>query len=373
MAMIWLECRSGSLAESMVTLGEPEATAKGQIASHRAEPPDTLALAEQRHRRLIVFTGCFLVFALVALLMPMPFKSRVWNHLADLLHIPAFGIINYLALTIAAYHFPSRWRVPLLVTSAVLAFSAGIELLQGLVGRYASLSDLFCNAMGASAALLIRQSRYEAVSKRYCWSLRSVSALLIALAVLSPLSALFDIYLQHRQFPIIASFNSRAELQRWYVGSAIVHIRPLPWFDGQSTARVTFLPGDFPAIRLVKLHHDWTEQQAFVTELSHRAESQSERVMLRLQISNQQDYPDLASSFAKIYEIERGDTQKIRIAIDDIRKGPADGDLALDGIASVEFLAIDLDKPATVEIQPLRLEKATTLAFGRTSVQVTVD
>lgn len=180
--------RSTATEQPQTLLTDPVASQLDQAS------PD--ALAERRHRWLVIFAGCFLVVALVALLMPVPFRGRVWDQIADLLHVPCFGLINYLALSIARYHFASRWRVPLLVTFTVISFSGFIEILQGMFGRYPSLGDLFSNSMGAIAALTIHQSRWVAATMNTRWVFRWLAMLLVALGIARPVLMLFEIYLR---------------------------------------------------------------------------------------------------------------------------------------------------------------------------------
>ncbi len=177
------------------TTDQPQTLLTDRIASELDQTsPETLA--ERRHRWLVIFAGCFLVVALVTLLMPVPFRGRVWDQIADLLHVPCFGLINYLALSIARYHFASRWRVPLLVTFTVISFSGFIEVLQGMFGRHPSLGDLFSNSMGAVAALTIHQSRWVAATMNIRWGFRWLAMLLVAVGIARPLLALFEIYLR---------------------------------------------------------------------------------------------------------------------------------------------------------------------------------
>lgn len=147
---------------------------------------------ELRHRRLVTAGGFVLVVALVALLMPNPFHGDVWSEVADLLHIPAFGLINYLALSIARYHSASRWAVPLGVTFAVILFGGVIEILQGMLARHASWNDFIRNGCGATAALLFHQSRAAGEPERRK-GYRFSAGLTAALAAAGPLIRLAQI------------------------------------------------------------------------------------------------------------------------------------------------------------------------------------
>lgn len=345
----------------MLDTSQPEADAVSSAAPQSAGS-DADALAELRHQRLVAFTGCFLVFALVALLMPAPFHGRLWDRLADLLHIPAFGLINYLALSITRYHFVSRWRVPLMVTAAVILFSGLIELVQGMLSRYASLSDLFCNSMGATTALLLHQIRYAAPSANIRWGLLSIAVLVITLGTFSPVSALFDMYLQRRQFPVLASFRTSAELQRWYINSADVQLGMASWFAAQPSLRVTFFPGELPVVKLQHLQRNWTGHETFVTELTHSPASKSEVVKLQLQITDIANNWKRGDRYSEWIEIERGQTHRIHLDLETIGRSPRDRQLRLDAIAAVEFRAFELSEPATIEISTIRLEGTTNSA-----------
>ena len=65
----------------------------------------------------------------------------------------------YAALTVAGLVWPSRragaWWVDLARALVIVAFGAGMELAQHLVGRDAQIGDVGANALGALAGLIV--------------------------------------------------------------------------------------------------------------------------------------------------------------------------------------------------------------------------
>jgi len=275
------------------------------------------------------------------------------------MHIPAFGILNFLVLLVVRRHFSFRWRVPILVTVSVIAFSGLLELIQGQLSRHASLDDLFRNSLGAVAAMLIFKSLELEPSKntRSRRVLLGSAVVLIAIATIRPTASIVDVYRQRTQFPTLASFSSRSELQRWYISSARVKRTPINWLDGQYALKVEYFPGDFPAIQLQELERDWTEFQTLATEVTHLADSPSESIVIQLRITDRRFRRDSNHGFLDRIELKRGESIDWRF---DLRSAQAAADmnarLRLNEILFVEFMAVDLAQAATVQFGRIRLE-----------------
>jgi len=315
-----------------------------------------------RHRyRLLISVAClFFAFAALALLMPMPFRGRFWDRLFDLLHIPAFASINLLALTLANHHRASRWPVPIVITTVVILAGGAVEVLQGMLQRKASLHDFFANAMGAIAALMlfqvVRLRKESTIGVGKAVTMLLVAATCVALAMAEPAAALVDVYRQREQFPLLAAFQSRAELQRWLVGSATVRRTRSDWHARDSSLRVRFIPAQWPAIQLQQLERDWTGYDALVVDLQHRDDSESATVTIQIRIADQtyRDAPD--SSVYESIELKRGQVARWRVALRRRDSSAENPPLDRRAIRFVELMAVQLASPATVEIGPITLE-----------------
>lgn len=313
-----------------------------------------------RYRLLLCVAIAFFAFAAVALLIPIPVRGRFWDRLFDLLHIPAFATINLLALMLASHHWASRWRMPIAITTVVIAIGGSVEVLQGMMQRKASLHDFFANAMGAITALMlfqvVRLGRESTIRFGKAAAMMLVAAACVAAAMADPVAALLDVYRQKQQFPLLAAFQSRAELQRWHVGSATVRRSKSDWHAGDSSLQVRFIPAEWPAIQLQQLQHDWTSYETLVADLYHRDDSESATVTIQIRIADPSYRDETDSSVYDSIQLKRGQVARWRVAL---RHGDSSADkppLDLHAIRFVELMAVQLASPATVEFGPITLE-----------------
>lgn len=102
-----------------------------------------------------------LVAMLAVLVSPVlhPMRGRWSSALWNLLHVPGFFAITWGAHTLLPASF-SRARRVFYAAAAALALGALTEIVQGFIGRSASLDDLLFDAVGVFlAVILIRRRR----------------------------------------------------------------------------------------------------------------------------------------------------------------------------------------------------------------------
>jgi len=344
--------------ESQTAAQSPAEIAMRQSSDADSSPDNPLAIGN-RYKLLVVFAVCYLLFSIFALLAPLPVRGRFWYRVADLLHIPAFAVLTFLALVVVRQHTKSSWRVPVLVTLCVVAFSGLMEIIQGLLSRYASLDDLFRNTLGAIAALLIFKSLeyWSSESARPRRLLMVGAVIVLAIATIRPTASIVDVYRQRMQFPALATFSSRSELQRWYISSAQVRRTPIKWLDGHYALKVEYLPGEFPAIQLQELERDWTEYRTLATELTHLPDSKSESIVIQLRIADRRARRDPKNGFVDRIVLKRGESVDWRFDLKAAQAAASgSGRLRMDEIQFVEFMAVNLAEPATVQYGRIRLE-----------------
>lgn len=315
--------------------------------------------AANRYWFVVIFTAGYVVFAVGALLMPLPIRDRFWGLVGDLLHIPAFGLLNFLLLWIVRQHSRSTWIVPVLLTMGTITASGVIELVQGLLSRYASWDDLLRNALGAIASLLVFKSlEYRSGGKlRVARGLRGCATVTLAVAIYPPLASLYDIYRQNNQFPVLASFASATEMERWYVSSATVDRRRLNRWTGQNALVVRFQPGDFPAIQLQKLPGDWSDYRALATRVEHLADSPAETIAIQVRIGDRRSRRNDDHGLVDRIELARGQTLDWRFDFQAAQSQLTGRDrLQLKQISLVEWVAVEPQTDALVQFEAIYLE-----------------
>ncbi len=312
-----------------------------------------------RYPFLIAFAIAYLLFSVFMLLMPLPLRERLWARSADLLHIPAFGMMNFLFLLIARQHTPSRFAAPILVTLCTISLSGLIELIQGYFSRSPSLDDLYRNALGAIASLMVFKSLecWSSDNKRPRRLLLASAFIVVAIATIQPIASIIDVYRQKSQFPVIAAFSSRSELQRWYISSARVKRTPIDWLGRSTGLMVAYLPGDFPAIQLQELQREWSQYRSLATELTHLADSPSESITIQLRITDRRSRRSQGHGFVDRIELKRGESIDWRFDLQAAQETLiGDQRMRLQQINFVEYMAVEPQQPATVQFGQIRLE-----------------
>ena len=161
-----------------------------------------------------------LVLAVLATVtfVDLPAGRRWLEVLQDAGHVPAFALVAACLWWLLRAARP-QWPAPLwgatVAAAGAIALGALVEIAQHFLHRDASLADLgrdACGAVGATALLLLRESRGSARGG----PLRPLAALALAGAALIALLPLVECARAYRhrqaQFPVLADFRSPLDL-----------------------------------------------------------------------------------------------------------------------------------------------------------------
>ncbi len=316
-----------------------------------------------RNRLLIVaiFVG---VIAVIGLLVPLPSHSRAINRTADFVHLPLFALLTYLAIRLSDRYVSASWFTRLLTTLGIVFASACAELIQSRLGRTASIHDLIANATGASSAFLF------AISKPWHWSLKCViqiAAVAACLFIMSgPARSLLDIWQIYRSGDQLATFQSRVELERWYIRSAFVKTIRSPFTQFSASfpraMNAKLVPGELPTVQLQQLNRNWTGYASLQFDIARPPRDHNDVVpprplTMQLRIADEAgDFSD-CQTFVTTYELLPGDCRRITIPITEIKDQPACRPLNLEQIRFLEFMALELDHPAMLQLGNIRLTR----------------
>ena len=181
-------------------------------------------------RVLLVASVAFLLA--IVLLFPFPLSGRHWSEAFNLAHAPAFLVVFLLVAGLCdpvCIGFPKSWHsiLPLgtlrvlVLASVLLVLGVGCEVLQGFVERSPSLSDVVANGCGLVAGMFWCLSR-QSMAPAGRMGLSLIAGRLLLAASWSPILELYDCYLQHQDFPVLASFERPRELHIWCAKESII-------------------------------------------------------------------------------------------------------------------------------------------------------
>ncbi len=150
-----------------------------------------------------------------------------------------------------------------------MVIGAGIELLQSVLGRTASLMDLLYNAMGVGFGLALIAWRER---RRPVALLLAVPLALVALYQLRELPREYAVArYAHSRFPLIADFDSEILDHTWepFFGAEMEYVtRPEASGTGGRVMRVRFPAGDsWPGVATQCFPLDWTGREHLVADI----------------------------------------------------------------------------------------------------------
>lgn len=182
---------------------------------------------------------------------PTDFSPRSFNAFWNLGHILFFALFIVALLKGRRPGFAPGWQI---VFAATLTFILGlaIELLQGGFNRTPDIEDLARNMIGVMVALFFILPLRHALPRRSVLLLQAATLILIGFQLVPGMTAVFDEYLAHRQFPVLSGFETPFEIGRWE-GEAMVidhHIK----HTGIASLRVTLKGIHIPIFSRLQEH-----------------------------------------------------------------------------------------------------------------------
>jgi len=297
-------------------------------------------MALSRRSALIILAAIGLL-----LVLPLPLYGRVATSILDMGHVPAAGLVAIAILRGFRSWLPrSDTAASLSAWGITTVGFAGIEVLQGLIGRNASLQDAATNALGAAAFLLWPGGT----------AARRIAAVALVLAALVlPGRVLIDAFRQRTQMPVLASFEDDLEMSRWTFQEAVGTRSDTNATDGSSSLRVILEPGEYPSAGMAP-YRDWREYRTLMFEI---VVTGSERLPLVVKIEDDEatedDYED---RYHKTLDLEPG-PHKVFIALDDVRRGPANRELDLSRVSALAYFLDGSKATRTIYLDNVRLLK----------------
>ena len=325
----------------------------GAVESAMTQPEPVLAPIRSKHlylgRSLIVAgIACLLT---IVLLFPFPMSGRYWTELFNLAHAPSFLLAFLLVAGLfdpACIGFPQSWHriLPLgtgrllVLVCVLIVLGVACEILQGSVGRSPSVSDVIANGCGVTAGMFWCFSRqFRTRTSRIGFSLIAVG--LLFAAIWSPIFELHDCYLQHKDFPMLASFERPRELHMWCSHEAAIHQTTTWSTQGSASLCVRGAAGtEYPGAKLQWPIHNWNEATALEMDVFNPGDNP-----LTLAISIADEFHAASGNattdrFGTSVELPSGQPVHVRIELTEVRNAPASRRMDMTRIESLNLFIV---------------------------------
>jgi hypothetical protein len=284
-----------------------------------------------------------------------PFR-RSAARLHDFLHVPGFGgvaVVLWLGFPGNDGTRHGRRILRLLAIFAVtVALGAGVEIAQAAIGGDADPWDLARDGLGAASAVLALASAWRAIGAPARWGLRAAALAGVLAGLVPTASALADEMRAVRQFPVLADFSAKKDLDRfgwspWSTGE----FEPPGAGDARGALRLDLTPGAYPGLWLEFFPRDWRGRQDLSFDCTNPAPTPF-RVTVRIDdLDHGQDYHD---RFNRAIVLAPG-RNTVRIPLADVESAPRGRRLDLSKVRSVGIFAVGLRERRTLRFHEFRL------------------
>ncbi|MBX9789702.1 MAG: hypothetical protein K2Y37_12365 [Pirellulales bacterium] len=332
----------------------------------------------RRHPLLLLV---FFVMVLALLLLPAPVSTRRGAALMDLSHAPLFALVTLVSF----YSLPPvlrSARSAIAVGLFVIGVGGALEIVQELTGRSANWLDFRANVLGVSAALLFTWARDSAGATRG-WALRGAALAALVAASIPSSVILWDCWRQHRDLPMIASFEDDLELSRWRSNRARVTRSPLHATAGQFSFCVEMGARQYPGVYMLWPPNDWLGAVHRACGPGDAAELVVDfwlsdgpplNVIVKV-VDLNHTYRVKNDCYERPVRLSVGPSQ-VRISLDEIARSPRTRLLDLSHVRLLQFYVESLERPRTVFIDNIHLKGGASISsrndpsIGRTGERV---
>ncbi len=302
----------------------------------------------QQRGRILWGSVVFFLLVGVALLIPLPRGTR-WQHaLIDLVHAPLFLLVSWWTCRLIAAGKRLSVFQAVAVLLMVVSLGSVLEFMQTWVGRNASISDAMANALGGLAGVLAFASQSVARPALF----RAAAALLLIAGIWPSLRVFADVFRQWREFPVLASFERRAELELWDAQLAELEFTDLGVTHGSQAMMCSLDTGRYPG---VTMQSPWPRWDGFETLEFSLWSDGHEPWPLTLKIVDEAHNKEVDDRFhARIWV--RPGQHTVRIPLQAVQLAPRGRLLDLNRIRYFQLFAVDLKQPRRFVIDHFHLE-----------------
>jgi len=296
---------------------------------------------------------CFVLFFVGG---PGYYSPRSYKYFWDLGHILFFFILSYLILANWPKNSKTTFlRQSIFVVVITICFGGLIELAQTGSFRTSDLMDVVRDIIGCLVALAFYAPNRKTISKTGLKIFQAIPVILVAMAFLPLIFVIIDEITTLKQFPVLADFETRFEIDRWS-GDADFLIDHETYYHGKASLKVELNNSLYSGVGLKYFPENWQHYNELQLSIFN---PDSEPIQLTCRIHDRQHTRGLqpyADRFNKIFSISSG-WNLIRIPLSQIASAPLKRKMALNQIQGLGIFAISLPKPRTVFLDYVQLVK----------------
>lgn len=281
-------------------------------------------------------------------------EQRLIKDIWDAGHLALFALLSYSYFSRPGQARVSTTRKIVFTTIAGLLLGIAIEVSQLFVHREFSTDDIINDVIGGYLGLLSLGILDKQRTLSYRIIATVIFAVFLAVGLRNLEKHLFDEFNMRKQFPVLADFESRLEIERWDHKLADLKLSQKYVKSGLYSLEVAYLRGRYPNISLRHLRSDWSDYNKLVFSVynpNHQELLFVVNVYDKQHIKNGRKYKD---RFSRSVLFKPG-WNNIEIPLQEIINAPGHRSMNIQQIKGVSIFTDRLEQPVTIYIDDVRL------------------
>jgi len=303
-----------------------------------------------------VHLGTFVIISCVLFLFLCNFDtstSRTLDEIFEYGHLPLFGLIAIgFALIFTRDQTQAQARPYIYAWMITAALGIVTEVIQIIMpGRYFEIHDMLFDAIGAGCFLILAYP-FPNNGTRVKRIFRAAALVVILSGTIPIFPAAIDEILMHRSFPLIGSFESRFEMDRWGGKDSEISLSTSHATNGRYSLKADLLPGEYPGISLNYLKRDWQGYDRLAFDVFLEGNS-SLRITVRINDKDHNDEYD--DRYNKSFVLDPGSNEVV-IDLKEVKVAPKGRNMDMGNIVNTCIFSYHLAEPRTLYFDNFRLE-----------------
>lgn len=227
-----------------------------------------------------------------------------------------------------------------------------VEWVQKGLGRSADLNDLIKNTVGVMVALFFILPSRKTLKKGVLFTFQIITLIALGFQTIPVVIAWTDEIIASRQFPILSSFETPFERQRWEGKNR--RIDKQIYVAGRASMRVRFEVDSTAGVKLRHFPRDWSSYKYLQFSVFNPTENQISIVCRIKDRKYGTSNPDVDDGFNQQYILNHG-WNTITVKLDSIVTSPEGRHMELYRVFGIRFYSIDSSNSVTIYIDEVKL------------------
>jgi len=306
-------------------------------------------------RRIVPLAVCLILFVLFFKSGPDYFSERWFKEIWNFGHIIFFALFTAILLrkTPLLISLDVLWQISI-VMGIALILGISIELAQNTIGRSLDKADIFRNLIGAWTGFFFFSPEKLKLRNLTIRSGQVLGVALITLQIIAYSFVLIDDYRIHRDTPLLAGFEHKAELKRWS-GIAKYSLSSEQKISGNSSMKIKLGTEKYSNTSLNAFIRDWSKFKSLSASFYNPQSEPLEITIKITDIVHNRGKQAYHNRFNREIELKPG-WNLIGIDTVDIKNAPKNRAMKMTHISKVTFFSSNLESPKIVFVDNVKLQ-----------------